>query len=84
MYNFDQIEVKEYDQETGLPIEPLYLGPRWPTSTQMHKSFANIEKASGCEQQPIPSYKFEFPLVTQKPRNIKPTNKKKENTEKPR
>ena len=49
MYNFDQIQVKEYDQETGLPIEPLYLGPRWPTSTQMHKSFANLERATGCE-----------------------------------
>jgi hypothetical protein len=30
-YNFDLLEIKEYDKY-GLQIEPLYLGPRYPTS----------------------------------------------------
>jgi hypothetical protein len=75
LYNFDQVEVKEMDPETGLLIEPLYLGARHATSTQMHKVFANLDRSGGCELQPNPSYKFEFPLVTQKPRNLKPHSK---------
>jgi hypothetical protein len=41
LYNFDFVEVKEVDHETGLFIEPLYLGARLSTSTNMHKLFAN-------------------------------------------
>jgi hypothetical protein len=31
-YNFAPTNFKEYDAETGQQIEPLYLGPRYPTS----------------------------------------------------
>ena len=33
LYNFDVVEVNTVHQETGEPIEPLYLGARYLTST---------------------------------------------------
>lgn len=69
------IRVLEYDPVSGEQIEPLYLGPRYATSTKMHKAFANQE-AKKHDISPFPSYKFEFPLpLTDKNGKILPQSR---------
>lgn len=47
-YNFDHHEMP-VDPATQKPYEALYLGPRIPTSLQVHKSFANRNKATSAD-----------------------------------
>lgn len=66
MYNFETAPKPVIlNPETQKPVEPLYLGPRFPTNQEMHRQFANLKSAPF---QGISSYAYEFEAVSSKPK----------------
>ena len=63
-YNFGHCNIPVNIFTNQIP-DPLYLGPRIPTSLQVHKMFGNRKQATACEtllkEDAILSYKTVIP-----------------------
>jgi len=63
-YNYGNLTIPANPQ-TGQAPAPIYLGPRIPTTLQVHKLFANREIATSCETKTVergfPSYAAQIP-----------------------